>query len=464
MKRREFLKKSIVTSVGVFGMPTIISSSVFAKYRPNDKINIAQIGCGRIAMHHDLPETIRHYDLCRVVAVADVDIDRARNGKRWVQNRYPKKTGKDDHVDVKVYQDYREMLENKSIDAVIISTPDHWHAQPVVEAAFAGKDMYVQKPASLTIAEGRQMSDAVHRTGSIFQMGSQQRSQDPWPQFRFVCELVRNGKIGNIKHIQVGLSTDPGCGEEGEMPVPKNLDYDMWLGSTPNVYYTEKRVHPEKGYGRPGWLRCEQFGSGMITGWGAHHIDIAHWGMGAEYTGPVEIEGTAEFPKSGLWDVHGDFDVRAKYANGVTMNISNKFKNGVRIEGDEGWIFGSRSKEKFNAGDLAIYDPNNRSLQVSDPKILKAQIGPNGVLLYKSPEQHLNWLECIKSRKLSVAPAEVAHRSCSVCLLGHIAMKLPRKLYWNPNTERFVGDGEADKMLSRPQRAGYGTSNVKMAL
>jgi len=462
MKRREFLKKSIVTSVGVFGMPAIISSSVFAKYRPNDKINIAQIGCGRIALQHDLPETIRHYDLCRVVAVADVDIDRARNGKRWVQNRYPKKNGKDDHVDVKEYQDYREMLANKSIDAVIVSTPDHWHAQPAVEAALAGKDIYVQKPASLTIAEGRQMSDAVHRTGSILQMGSQQRSQNPWPQFKFVCELVRNGKIGKIKHIQVGLGTDPGCGEEREMAVPKNLDYDMWLGSTPNVYYTEKRVHPKKGYGRPGWLRCEQFGSGMITGWGAHHIDIAHWGMGAEYTGPVEIEGTAKFPESGLWDVHGDFDIHAKYANGVTMNISSKFKNGVRFEGEDGWLFVSRGKVKVNAGGSVIYDPNNSALRVSDPKILKSEIGPNGVVLYKSPEQHQNWLECIKSRKLPAAPAEVAHRSCSACLLGHIAMKLPRKLYWNPNTERFVGDGEANKMLSRSQRAGYGTTNIKM--
>jgi myo-inositol 2-dehydrogenase/D-chiro-inositol 1-dehydrogenase len=461
MKRRDFIKSAITATAGIVGLPTFISSSVYARFRPNSKINIAQIGFGRIAQFHDLPQTIMH-DMCRVVAVADVDIKRAKDGKKWVEDYYIQKTGKGNYIDVKVYQDYREMLQDKSIDAVIISTPDHWHAQLAIEAALAGMDVYLQKPASLTIAEGRLMSDVVHRTGCVLQIGSQQRSQSPWPQFKQACELVHNGRIGNIKHIKIGLDIDPGCGDEPEMPVPKNLNYDMWLGSTPRVFYTEKRVHPQKDYSRPGWLRCEQFGSGMITGWGAHHIDIAHWAMGTEFTGPVEIEGKAEFPKSGLWNVHGHFDVHTKYANGITMHISSKHPNGIRFEGDKGWIFVSRGGEKVTASDPGADDPNNQPLRVSDSKILKSTIGPNDVRLYESPEQHLDWLQCIRSRRQPVAPVEIGHRSCSACLLSHIAMKLPRKLYWNPGKEQFVNDDKANKMLSRPQRKPYGTDYVKM--
>ncbi len=460
MKRRDFLKVSFTTAAGSFGMPMLFSSSAFAKFRPNDKINIGQIGFGRIAQSHDLPETIKH-DMCRVVAVADVDINRARDGKKWIENYYKNKTGRDNYVDVKVYQDYREMLLDKSIDAVIISTPDHWHAQPAIEAALAGKDIYLQKPASLTIREGRQMSDAVHRSGCIFQVGSQQRSVNPWPQFKRACELVRNGRIGELKHVKIGLGTDPGCGVEPEMPVPANLNYDMWLGSTPQVYYTEKRVHPQNDYSRPGWLRCEQFGAGMITGWGAHHFDTAHWGMDTEYTGPVEMEGTAKFPKSGLWDVHGDFKLNAKYPNGVTMEISSAFPNGVRFEGADGWVFVNRGGGKVTASDPGTGQTASNGLKTSSPAIFESKIGPDEVHLYESPEQHLNWLECIRSRKLTVAPAEVAHRSCSACLVGHIAMKLPRKLYWDPTLERFKNDDEANSMLERPQRYPYGTNFIK---
>ncbi len=209
---------------------------------------------------------------------------------------------------VKGYGDYRELLANKDIDAVVISTPDHQHAVLAVNAVRAGKDVYLQKPASLTIAEGRYMADAVKASGRIFQIGSQQRS---WKQFHRACELVRNGRIGEVKHVEIGLPGDPSGPEAPEMPVPPNLNYDAWLGTTPVVYYTEMRVHPQEGFGRPGWLRCEQFGAGMITGWGAHHVDTAHWGMNTELTGPVEIWGTAEFPAHGLWNVHGKFKTEA---------------------------------------------------------------------------------------------------------------------------------------------------------
>ncbi|MCI0500082.1 MAG: Gfo/Idh/MocA family oxidoreductase [Planctomycetales bacterium] len=461
MKRRDFLKNSVFATGSILGFPTIIKSSVLAAgAKPNGKINIGQIGFGRIALTHDLPETIKH-GLCRVVAVADPDSKRARDGKKWIEDYYTKKTGNAGYVNVKVYADYKELLADKSIDAVIISTPDHWHAQPAMEAALAGKDIYLQKPTSLTIAEGRQMADCVKKTGRIFQIGSQQRSASPWPQFKRVCELVRNGKIGQVKNIIIGLPGDPSGPEEPEMPVPENLNYDMWLGSTPLVYYTEKRVHPQNSYDRPGWLRCEQFGAGMITGWGAHHLDIAHWGMGTELTGPVEIEGTAEFPTSGLWNVHGDFDVRAKYANGVTMHVSGKNPNGVRFEGDAGWIFVSRGSGQVTSSDPVSGDPKNSPVLVSDMKIYEAPLGPNDIHLYDSPEQHLNWLECILSRKEPITPAEVAHRSCSACLVSHIAMKLGRKVRWNPDKEQFIDDPEANAMLSRPQRKPYGTTCVK---
>ena len=461
MKRREFIKSAVATTAGIVSFPAIVPSLVFGKPSPNNKINIAQIGFGRIAQSHDLPETIKH-DMCRVVAVADVDIKRAKDGKKWIEQYYAKKASKKKYVDVKVYQDYRQMLADKSIDAVIISTPDHWHAQPAIEAALAGKDIYLQKPATLTIAEGRLMSDIVHRNGRIFQMGTQQRSMKPWPQYRDVCELVRNGRIGEVKRIEVGLGADPAGKEETEMPVPANLNYDMWLGSTPLVYYTEKRVHPQNDYSRPGWLRCEQFGAGMITGWGAHHIDIAHWGMGTEFTGPVEIEGEAEFPKSGLWNVHGKFKVHAKYANGVTMDISSSFPNGVRFEGTDGWIFVTRGKARVTASDPVFENIKNKSIDASDPKILQFEPGPNEIHLYKSPEQHLNWLQCIRTRKQPVAPAEIGHRSCSACLLSHIAMKLPGKLYWDPKKERFINNDRANKMVSRPQRYPYGTNYVNV--
>lgn len=292
-------------------------------------------------------------------------------------------------------------------------------------------------------------------------MGSQQRSVNPWPQFKRACELVRNGRIGDIKTIYIGLPGDPPGPEAPEMPVPENLNYDMWLGSTPEVYYTEMRVHSQDDIGsRPGWLRCEQFGAGMITGWGAHHIDTAHWGMGTEYTGPLEVEGSADFPKSGLWNVHGDFKTTSKYANGVTMHISGSYPNGVRFEGSEGWIFVSRGAVKVTASDPGQPDTNLEAIDASDRKILDSVIGPDEIHLYESPEQHLNWLDSIISRKETIAPAEIGHRSCSACLVNHIAMKIPGKLYWDPEKERFRNNDEANMMLSRVQRAPYGTNLV----
>ena len=456
MNRRNYLRTSLLATTGIITAPTIVPASVFGKSAPSNKINIAQIGCGRIARDHDLAETLK-YDVARVVAVAELDSIRGQKGKEYIEKFYAEKKGKPNYVDVKVYGDYREMLMDKDIDAVIISTPDHWHAKPAIDAALAGKDIYLQKPASLTIEEGRLMSDTMHRTGRIFQIGSQQRSQNPWPQFKRACELVRNGRIGALQTVKIGLPGDPGGPEVPEMPIPANLNYDMWLGTTPEVYYTETRVHPQADFSRPGWLRCEQFGAGMITGWGAHHIDTAHWGMGTEYTGPIEVQAEAKFPTSGLWNVHGDFIATAKYANGVTMYVSGDYPNGVRFEGSEGWIFVSRGNVGVTASDPS-QATNSEAFSASDARILQSVIGPDEIHLYDSPEQHGNWLDCIISRQQPVAPAEIAHRSCSACLVIHIGMKLNRKLYWDPVHERFRNDDEANSMLSRPQRPKYAIS------
>ena len=457
MKRRNFLRKSAAATAGTIVIPTIVPSHVLGKNAPSNKIRIGQIGFGRIARSHDLPESLKH-DVAMGVAVADVDLLRARKGKEWIE-KFHADNGKS-QVDVAVYQDYREMLEDKSIDAVLISTPDHWHAQPAMEAALAGKDIYLQKPASLTIAEGRQMSDIVNRTGVIFQQGSQQRGTWPWPHFHRACELVRNGRIGELQKIEVGLPGDPGGDEEVPMPVPEHLDYDLWLGSTPFKYYTEKRVHPQHDFSRPGWLRCEQFGAGMITGWGAHHLDTAHWAMGTEYTGPIEVEAEASFPTSGLWNVHGDFMVHAKYANGVEMQVSGDFPNGVKFYGSEGWLFVSRGSVSVTSSDPTDPGSELKALDASDPKILKSEIGPDEVHLYKAPEQHHDWINAIQSRKDPVAPAEVGHRSCSACLVSHIAMKVDGKLHWDPDRERFMDNDRANAMLGRPQRHPYGTDYV----
>lgn len=455
LSRREYLKSSLASAAAVLAAPTVLPASVFGRNAPSNRVNVAQIGAGRIARAHDLPETLK-LDNVRLVAIADVDMKRAREGRDHVRDWYIRRTGRPAPADIAIYQDYRELLARADVDAVVISTPDHAHFLPAIEAAAAGKHIYLQKPNSLTIEEGRLMSDAIRKSGIVFQLGSQQRSDDPWPQFRRACELVRNGRIGQLHTIRIGLPGDPPGGDPTPMPVPENLDYDAWLGPTPYVYYTEDRVHPQEGYDRPGWLRCEQFTPGMITGWGSHHVDIAHWGMGTELTGPIEIEAEAEFPEVGLWNVHGDFRVEAKYANGVTMYISGTDPNGVRFEGTDGWIFVTRTPSNVTGSDPAAGTLPKEPLEASDPAILAAELGPGAIRLYESEEQHTNWIRSIQAGTTKTAvPPEVAHRSTSACLLAHIAMKLPRRLYWDAEHERFRDDPEANSMLSRPRRAGF---------
>ena len=457
MKRRKFINNLALSAVGTLGFPTIVPAHVLGgKDAPSNKINIGQIGCGRIARTHDLPGTWKH-EKARIMAVCDLDRHRTEETKQLVEEYYTKKTGQANYIDVKMYDDYREMLLNKDIDAVMISTPDFWHAQPAMEAALAGKDIYLQKPTSLTIHEGRQLANVIKKTGRILQVGTQQRSSS---QFRIAAELVRNGRIGKLHTVKIGLPGDPSGAPAPAMPVPKGFNFDMWLGSTPEMAYTEIAVHPQKGYDRPGWLRMEQFGAGMITGWGQHHYDSAAWGMDTEYTGPISVESVAEFPKSGLWNVHGDFMSKAEYANGITMYTSGGYENGIRFEGSEGWIFVSRGDYAATPSDPTA-KVRSKALNASDPKILQSVIGEKETHLYHSDDQHGNWLDCIESRKEPISPIEIGHRACTVCLITHISMKIPRKLQWDPTKEQFVNDAEANTWLRRAQRAPYGTDRVK---
>jgi len=453
MKRRIFFKNVAATTAGTMVIPTIVPSSVFGANAPSNKINVGQIGCGRIAVSHDMPGTMQH-DVARMVAVSDVDSIRMEKGKKLVEDYYKKKGTS---VEAKMYGDYHDMLADTNIDAVIISTPDHWHTQPAIEAALAGKDIYVQKPTSLTVTEGRLLSDIIHRRGIILQVGTQQRSSS---QFRRAAELVRNGRIGKVHTVKVGLPGDPSGPVFESGPVPENLNFDMWMGSTPVVEYKEKMVHPQNNYSRPGWLRHEYYGAGMITGWGQHHYDSAAWGMDTEHTGPISVEAVAQFPKSGDWNVHGDFMVKHEYANGMTVYTSGGFPNGIRYEGEDGWIFVTRGAYRATPSD-PIPEGSTKALNASSEEILKSKIGKDEINLYVSEEQHGNWLDCIKSRKAPISDAEIGHRACSVCLISHIAMKVPGILRWNPDTERFIDNDLANSMLSRPQRYPYGTDYIK---
>ena len=434
LNRRQFLKSSAVVAAAA-AWPTIVPASVFGAGAPSNRITVGCIGVGRMGLG-DLRE-IMGFKQARIVAVCDVDSKRVKHARQLVENHYSKQGQNGTYKGCATYGDFRDLVAREDIDAVSIVTPDHWHTLLAIAAAKAGKDIFLQKPLTLTIQEGRLLSDTVRRYGRIFQVGSQQRSDS---RFRKACELVRNGRVGKLRTVKVGFGTDPATGPQPPMPVPDGLDYNMWLGPAQWAAYTEKRVHPQSGYGRPGWLRIADYGAGMITGWGAHHNDIAQWGMGTEYTGPVEIKGQAEYPKDGLWDVHGAFSIEYTYAGGVkvTCTDTRKNKQGILFEGSEGWVYVKR-------GHL---DANPKSL-------LTSPIGPDDLQLYKSNNHKANFFDCIKSRKETIAPVEVAHRSCSVCLLGEIAMRLGKKLKWDPERERFTNDDQANRMLSRPMRSPW---------
>lgn len=449
--RRRFLK----TSAAALLLPTFIPRTyLFSKGTPPSRmITVAQIGCGRMGIE-DLRGTIVH-DLCRVVAVCDLDARRLELARAEVEQFYRGKG--EQRVEVKGYRDYHEILARPDIDAVLITPPDHWHAMIAVEAVLAGKDVHVQKPITYDIAESIALRSAVRAKQRVLQTGSQQRSSTPWQTFRIASEAVRNGRIGTVKTIRIGIGRDEPKGAlPMAQPVPTTFDYDNWLGPAPEQPYMEARVHPQDGYGRPGWITTEDFGLGMITNWGAHHIDIAQWAMGMELSGPARVHGRADFMRNDVWTVHHGYHIEMQYANGAEVILDDSFPNGLRFEGSNGWVFCARGAAHVTSSDPGAPAGEPKALDASDSRILSEPFGPADIRWAPSENHYRNWLEAVASREDPIAPVDQAVKSLQTCAAAWISMKLNRPLTWDAAREEFTGDAAANAMRRRvPRMARY---------
>jgi predicted dehydrogenase len=429
--RRAFLKRAAVAASAGVALPYLVPSSALGNAGgtpASDRITIGCIGVGGrgTAVMQALLATAQ----AQVVGICDVDANRRTAVKDLLARKY-------NSAGCTSCTDFREILARDDMDAVMIATPDHWHALLAVAAAKAGKAVYCEKPLALTIEQGRKMVEAVHRYGTVFQTGTQHRSE---PHFRRACELVRNGRIGKLHTVEVEIPGSMSTDGFGFGPVPETLDYDMWLGPAPEAPYSPKRVDAF------GWRWILDYAGGCVTDWGAHHIDIAQWGMGTTDTGPIEVEGKGVFPGDGLFDSAVHWRYEARYANGVTLVCFAKgellaqgqYPNGIKFIGEKGWLFVDTSRIE------------------ADPKsILKEEIGPDEIHLYESSNHAGNFIECIRTKRPAAAPVEQAHRSVTVCHLANIAMRLARKIRWDPATEKIIGDDQAGRMLSRPMRSPW---------
>ena len=462
--RRRFLKTTLASSAGMMFLPSFHPDSFLfgQNASPGRRIQIAQIGCGRMGTE-DMLSTIKHDDLCRIVAVCDLDSKRLATAKAKAEQFYSGKG--ESRVDVKAYRDYHEVLARPDIDAVLVAPPDHWHAIVAVEAVLAGKDLHVQKPLTYDINEAIALRTVVRAKQRILQTGSQQRSSKPWNTFRVATEAVRNGRIGRIHTVKIGIGQDRPRGKAPQaQPLPPNLDYETWLGPAPQQPYMEDHVHPQDSLGRPGWITTEDFGLGMITNWGAHHVDIAHWGMGMELGGPTTIEGSATFMTGDVWTVHQTYHVEMIYPGNIRVILDNTFPNGIRFEGTDGWVFCARSAGLVTSSDPGAAtqaDAARKSLDASDDRILTAPFGPKDVRWPASDDHYRNWLEAILSREDPIAPVDQSARSLEACAAAWIAMKLQRKLTWDAAHEMFVNDDQANAMRGRtPRSAAYDLARI----
>lgn len=451
--RRHFLKTTLGGTAGLIALPHIFSGSLFGAESANKRIQVAQIGCGRMGLE-DMAGVLA-VPQARVVAVCELDTRRAAEGKRRIEEFY-KKQG-EAHVEVKVFSDYRELLADPAIDAVVVSTPDHWHGLNATEAALAGKHIYCQKPLTYNIAESIALRTAVMAKKVILQTGSQQRSESPFTAFRAATEAVLNGRLGKLKTIKIGIGIDKPSGKRpAAMPVPANFNYDKWLGPAPQQEYMEMRCHPQDSFnGRPGWITTEDFGLGMITNWGAHHIDIAQWAMGQELGGPLSIDAKATFMTDDVWTVHHHYHVEMEFPDKVQVILDDKFENGLRFEGDEGWIFCTRGAAKVTASDPNAPAGGESALRASKAALIEPVSG-NAKRLPRSKNHYINWIESIIANVQPIAPVDEAARSLQTCAAAWIGMKLGRKLTWDTKTEAFVGDDEANALRGRrPRHADY---------
>lgn len=410
--------------MGAASLPAIVPSSVFGAIAPSERITLGFIGVGKQGTY--LLRAFLNEPGTRVLAVCDVDALKLERAQDLTDQYYAEQPGTGTAGACKPYRDFRQLLARDDIDAVVIATPDHWHAIPVIEAARAGKDIYCEKPLCQTIAEARAMVRAVRRHGRVFQTGSMQRS---YSQFRFACELVRNGRIGKVQTVTVDVGGPPvDCGLPAE-PVPDYLDWDLWLGPAPwRPYHSELSPHISIDV-FPNWRSYRDYGGGGMTDWGAHHFDIAQWGLGIDDSGPVEIIAPGQENNSVL---------TYKYARGVTMTRDSFDGHGVLFTGTEGKI-----------------EVNRSYIRTWPEWLARETIGPDEIRLYRSNNHYADWLTAIRTRSRPICDAEIGRHSVIVCHLGNIAYQLGRKLRWDPVRERFINDPEADRLLSRSMRSPW---------
>lgn len=432
MKRRSFLK-----TASVLALPAIVPASIFAgEAAPANRVGLGCIGLGIQGMGN--MRTFRGNPEVRVAAVCDVHATQRGEAKQSVDEFYS-------NGDCQAMVDFKELIGRKDIDAVQITAPDHWHPLMIIEAAKHRKAIYCEKPMGWSFRAAQRAKQAVEAAGVVFQFGTQQRSGG---NFRRACELARGGKIGKLHTILVGVPGSWTCAKQPTEPVPPELNYDLWLGPAPVAPYCYQRCRPwtpKEGYSV--WYCISDYCMGMIGNWGVHHLDIAQWGNGTELSGPVEIEGKAEFPKDMLTDAATKWQVENRYANGVKLVHMDDgtaarhpqqvpgHGHGVLFQGSEGWVHVDRSK----------LDANPKSL-------LKLKPGPNDVRLFESNNHHANFIDAIKGRTKPAAPIDIACRTDTLCWLQQIAVKLGKPLRWDPEKEQFVGNDEANQLLDRPMR------------
>ena len=427
LDRRQFLKSATTAVAGVVAFPYIIPSSALGKdgsVAPSNRLVHGCIGVGSRGSG-DMRGFLGRNDV-QIVAVCDVDKDRLDKARQTVDGKYG-------NGDCATYHDFRDLIARSDIDTLSLAMPDHWHSIPAIMGARAGKDIYAEKPLARTIYEARQMANAVHRYNRIWQTGSQQRST---ANFHRACELVRNGRIGKVSRVEVGLPTGRQGPAAEVRPVPEGLDWDFWLGPAqyrPYMEFGKRGVHWD-------WRWVSDYSGGQLTYWAGHHIDIAHWGLGLERTGPVEIYGSGQFPEDGIYDVAMTYKFHCRYANGLEMTVANnkQIPQGATWYGEKGKIYVRRGR-----------------LEADPAEVLNETIGPDEIRLYESRDHIGNFVECVKSREETVAPIEIGLRSISVGLLGEIAMLTGQKLQWDPQNERFLNSDEANRMLRRPMRGPW---------
>jgi predicted dehydrogenase len=424
--RRDFLKKTVATGIGITVFPQILPASTLGRggaIAPNDRIAMAVIGAGSRGMSN--VDWFNQNREIQFIAACDVDA-KHRDRAKAVIDKHNKNS------DLRTYLDYRELLEKEKVDAMLIALPDQWHGVIATAVAAKGIDIFGEKPLARTIREGRAIVNAVEKNKIIWQTGSWQRSV---AKFHKACELVINEKIGKVKYAEVGLpDAHKLIGTPPVMPVPEGLDWNFWLGPAP--------TRPYRGVSHWDWRWIMDYSGGQLTDWAGHHIDIAHWGLGLDRNGPVEIEGKGVYPNEGIYDVPVEFDFTCTYENGVKIRVANRsrlpYGQGTTWYGENGWIHVDRSK-----------------LIAENPDVLNETIGDNETHLYKSEDHVRNFIDCLKSRKETITPAEIAHRSISVGLLGEIAMLTGQKLSWNPEKEIFNDNVNANRLLSRPMRSPW---------